>query len=92
MLFEAQADPAERPEVGMEGVAGFDRYRANEGSGQDDLVITSYSIHYTKLYDNYAASSWSGELIRQHLYDLFGVDMSVRQCQRLLRKLREVKN
>jgi len=41
---------------------------------------------------NYAASSWSGELIRQHLYDLFGVDMSVRQCQRLLRKLREVKN
>ena len=38
-------------QIGLRDISGDHRARAEADAGQEHLVITSYSIHYTKLYE-----------------------------------------
>lgn len=48
----------------------------------------SLIIQYSPSQQGLSANSWSGDLLKRYLNEHFKIDLSVRQCQRLLRQLR----
>jgi len=47
---------------------------------QCDILARPFELRYNK-------DKWSGKLIKEHLKRRYDIEMSVRQCQRLLRQL-----
>ena len=73
------------------GVAGLSRHRPGGRTPRLSAGITerlAFELRQPPRVCGFAEACWGGKLLKEHLVSHYGVTMSLRQCQRTLRRLR----
>jgi len=74
-------------ETGIEGLREGQRSGRPGKLGSEDLVVLAEDLRKPPAAFGYRRPAWNGNLLATHLEERYGISLSVRQCQRLLRQL-----
>jgi len=74
-------------EYGIEGLKDEQKTGRPTKVRDDQLKQLQHDILFKPSELKYIENKWSGKLLKTHLKQRYGIEMSVRQCQRLLQQL-----
>lgn len=79
-------------------IFGLDGLRDDKKAGrlgvlkQDEKHKVKHDLSHSPIELGYRDQSWSGGLLKSHLQENYGVNLSLRQCQRILKDYRDELN
>lgn len=76
-------------EFGVEGLRDDQKSGRPAGLTPDQSQTLQRQLNQSPVAVGYADNSWSGKLLVLHVEKQYGLNLSVRQCQRLLRRLQD---